>query len=215
MSRRSRASSHSVMLPGAHRQVHQRAAGWAIYWYAWRGGPQIAKFSGATIEEAQAAELSGAGEIAAGYAMERRPRPAIGTVARAVVAFLESPEWRAYAFKTQKAWGPWLEAIREKWGALSGEEFASDAVAVAVRAWRDEIAKRSPASADKAMEALSRVCSYARDRSIGLLPRDCKPTEGLRKAYVRPVQLPPKRADVLAAIADLPPLASVIGTVSV
>lgn len=64
MSKRSSHSSGSVMLPGAHRQVHQRAQGWAIYWYAWRGGPQLARFGGATLEEAQAAELAGAGELA-------------------------------------------------------------------------------------------------------------------------------------------------------
>lgn len=59
MSKRSSHSSGSVMLPGAHRQVHQRAQGWAVYWYAWRGGPQLARFGGATLEEAQAAELAG------------------------------------------------------------------------------------------------------------------------------------------------------------
>lgn len=61
------------MLPGAHRQVQQRAAGFAIYWYAWRGGPQIARFAGATMDAAEAAELAGAADIAAGYARETKP----------------------------------------------------------------------------------------------------------------------------------------------
>jgi integrase len=198
------------MLPGAHRQVHERAKGWAIYWYAWRGGAQIARFDGETIELAEAAEIAGAVEIAAQYAAEYKPRPADGTVSRAVHAFIASPEWKALALKTQQAWDPWLHQIRERWGAQSGEEFASDATAIEVREWRDEIAGRSTSTADKAMEAVSRLCSYARNRSVGLLPRDCNPTEGLKKAYKRPLKLPPPRAEVLAAIEALPPLAAAI-----
>lgn len=203
------------MLPGAHRQQHQRASGWAIYWYAWRGGPNIGRFTGATLAEAEQAEIAGAAEIAAGYGRETKPRPADGTVARAVTAFLQSPKWASYAFKTQQAWRPHLEHITETWGHLSGEEFASDAAAAEVGAWRDTLAERSPATADKAMGALSRLCSWARGRAVGLLPRDCKPASGIESAYTRPTILPPPRADVLDALSALPPLASAICEIAV
>lgn len=203
------------MLSGTHRQVHQRAQSWAIYWYAWRGGPSVGVFKGATLEEAEAAELKGADDVLAAIARERHPRPADGTVARAVDAFTMSPEWNAYAPKMQKAWERWLKIVRTKWGHLSGEEFASDALAIEICGWRDEIAATSPSNADKAVEAVSRLCSYGRARGVGLLPVTCKPTEGLKRAYTRPVQLPPGRADVLAAVAALPPLASAICDIAV
>ena len=214
MSKRSRNDLRvSDVAKGAHRQVHQRAAGWTIYWYAWRGGPQIALFRGATRKDAEDAEEQGMLDMLEGYRRERSPRPADGTVARTAHAFLTSPEFNGLAPKTQQAWGPWIEHVREHWGHLSGEEFATDAIAAEVAAWRDEIALRSPSSADKAMEAVSRLCSYgrARGRPEGVrLPKDCNPVEGLGRTYVRPVQLPPGRTQVLDAIAALPPLASAI-----
>lgn len=203
------------MLPGAHRQTHQRASGWVIYWYAWRGGPQIGLFRGATLGEAEHAEAEGAPAIAAAWAAERRPKPPEGVVAAAITAFYDSAEWRAFAPKTQKAWERWLEVVRVKWGHLSGDEFASDDTATLICSWRDDLAKASPANADKAMEAVSRMCSWARHRSRKRLPITCKPTDGLGKAYTRPVQLPPSRAAVLDAIASLPPLASVICEIAV
>lgn len=218
MSRASKRSLRNVMLPGAYRQVHRRAVGWAIYWYAWRGGPQIAVFRGATVEEAEAAELEGAGEIAAGYSAERRPRAPDGTIARLMQAFVTSPEWRGLSPKTQGAWAPWLEQVREKWGHLSGVEFASDAVAAEVAAWRDAIALTSPASADKAKEAVSRLCSWGRARARPeaiRLPKDCNPVHDLPNVYRRPVKLPPARSAVLEAIAALPPLASAICDIAV
>lgn len=208
MSKRSKPSSKNVMLPGAHRQVHQRARGWAIYWYAWRGGPQIARFAGATMEEAEAAELAGAAEIAAGYARETRPSAPDGTVAKAIAAFMQSPLWASYAEKTRISWARWLNEARDKWGHLSGPEFAGEETAEAVGAWIEAIETASPANAVKAKGALSRFCSWARHRSRKLLPRDCKPTAELETTYVRPVQLPPARERVLEAIKALPPLAS-------
>jgi len=215
MSKTLKRASKNVMLPGAHRQVHERATGHAIYWYAWRGGPQIALFRGATLDEAEAAELEGAAEIATNYGAERRPRAPDGTVAKAVVSFVTSPLWKEYAAKTQGAWGPWLEVVRDKWGHLSGAEFASEETAEAIGAWIDEIAARSPSSAVKAKQAVSRLCSWGRARSRKLLPHDCEPTKGLETTYVSPVQLPPARADVLAAVAELPPLASAICDIAV
>lgn len=198
------------MLPGAHRQVHQRAAGWAVYWYAWRGGPQIARFAGATLEGAEAAEIAGAAELAKGYGSERSPRAPDGTVARAVHSWLTSAEFKQLAPATRQAWGPWLEKVRAKWGHLSGEEFSSDETAAQIRQWRDEIAACSPSSADKAVEAIGRFVRYARQRSVKLLPRDCDPTDELGQVYVAPPKIAPPRADALAAIAALPPLAGAI-----
>lgn len=198
------------MLPGAHRQVHPRAAGFAIYWTAWRGGPSIGIFRGATLEAAEAKELAGAAEIAAGYARERKPRPADGTVARAMDLFMLSPEWNATAEKTKVSRTRWLKEARDKWGHQGADEFASEKTAEEVGAWVDGISETSPANAVKAKEAVSRFCSWARARSRKLLPRDCKPTAELETTYVRPVMLPPARDEVTAAIAALPPLASAI-----
>jgi hypothetical protein len=64
---------------GAHRQAHERAGGrWAIYWYAWRGGPQIAVYDGATRAEAEAAEATDEAVIALAraWASAKDKRPA-------------------------------------------------------------------------------------------------------------------------------------------
>lgn len=199
------------MLPGAHRQVQKRAAGFAIYWYAWRSGPQIARFAGATLEAAEEAELAGAAEIAAGYARETKPTAPDGTVARVVQAFLQSPEWAGTAAATKASRRGHLETVSERWGALSAEEFAGDDTAAAIAAWRDELALASPSTAEQAMKAVSRLCSYGRSRSRPAeirLPKDCKPTADMEKVYRRPVQLPPARQATLDAIRALPPLAA-------
>ena len=215
MSKHSRRGLGGAM-KGAHRQAKPLANGWAIYWYASRerGAAVLARYEAPTRAEAEALEETSVDALLAAWAAYRRPKAPTGTVARAVQAWVTSPEWKRLAPATQAANARWLEQVRERWGHLSGEEFASDETAIAVRAWRDEIAAASPSSADKAMEAVSRLCSYARARSVGLLPRDCKPTEDLGRAYTRPVQLPPSRADVLAAIAALPPLASAIAEIA-
>src|SRR5690606_29639640 len=117
-------------------------------------GPRIGCFRGATLEEAEAAELNGAAEIAAGYAAEHKPAAPDGTVARAINEFLASQTWAAYAEKTRKAWRRWLLEALERWGHLSGPEFAAETTAEAVGAWCEEIGKTSPANAVKAKEAV-------------------------------------------------------------
>lgn len=182
----------NLVLPGAHR-VQARGR---VYWYAWRGGPRL--WSGPIAEEAGAAV-----EIARQYVQARDTRPAIGTVARVCTAYLASPEWARLAHDTKRTNHEWVDHVRARFGAMSGSELAN--AGADVLAWIEEIEQRRGArAADRAKLVLSRICSWARAPARKLLPRDCRPTEGIEGRYRAPVQHAAPLAEVHDAIARLP-----------
>lgn len=185
MSKTSKKRSGNVMLPGAHRQLHQRAQGWAIYWYAWRGGPQIARFAGATLEETEAAELEGAHEIAAGYAAERQPKAAVGLIARVVDDYRAHPAYTDLRTATKATYRVWLDRITEEFGALSEREVTDERVS----AWLQKVyAKHGARARDHALRILSRLASWGRHKERKLFSAEFKPAEGFERLYRAPAQ---------------------------
>ena len=185
MSKRSNHSSGSVMLPGAHRQVHQRAQGWAVYWYAWRGGPQLARFGGATLEEAQAAELAGAGELARAWADATDTRPAIGQFGRVVTEYTASHSYKELKPATKKTYRVWLDRIYEEFGHLSEREIDADKISP----WRKRIIeKHGVRAADHALRIFSRVVSFGKEPEQRLLSPNFFPHKGFKKLYRAPPQ---------------------------
>lgn len=185
MSKTSKKRSVNVMLPGAHRQIHERARGWAIYWYAWRGGPQIARFAGATLEEAEAAELEGAHEIAAGYAAERQPKAAVGLIARVVDDYRAHPAYTDLRDATKATYRVWLDRIVEEFGSLSEREVTDERVS----AWLQKVyAKHGARARDHALRILSRLASWGRHKERKLFSAEFKPAEGFERLYRAPAQ---------------------------
>lgn len=176
---------------GAHRQAHERAGGrWAIYWYAWRGGPRIAVYDGATRKEAEAKEASEEASLALlrAYADARDTRPAIGLFGRVVCEYIASDDYKSLKWTTRATKRVWLDRISERFGHCTLREIDMDAVA----AWlKDVKAAHGARASDHAKSALSSVANWGamaeRPKELRL-PRDFKPTENFRNAYRAPPQ---------------------------
>jgi integrase len=190
------------MLPGAHRQVHRRAAGFAIYWYAWRGGPQIARFAGETLDEAEDAERDGAGEIAKGYGDARCTAPPAGVMARVVADYIAHPAYQSLRKATKATYRVWLDRINGEFGHLSEREITPEAVG----AWRRKVLEKHGArAADHALRIFSRVCSFGRHPERRLLSGEFRPHAGFEALY----RAPPQHGWTPEAIARLPQLTPV------
>jgi len=91
--------SGSLMLPGAYRRPRRKGGKVYLYWYASRepGAPQIARFEGRTLAEAEAAERAGAAQVAEAYgAIDRRRKiPASCWRCCAIMSAPNFPSWRA------------------------------------------------------------------------------------------------------------------------
>lgn len=194
MSKMSGRTSQSVMLPGAHRQVHTRASGAvAIYWYAFRGGPQIATFKGVDLDAAEAAEFAGAAEIATGYGEARSSAPAPGQFAHIIAAYKAHPAFTDLRPDTRRTYRVWLDSMLTKFGAMSPGEITSKALGE----WREAILKDHGArAADHALRVFTRVCSWGREPGRELLPKGYRPHEGFKRLYKAPPQDEWKASDI-------------------
>lgn len=188
--RSSRNGSGGVM-KGAHRQAKERAGGrWAIYWYAWRGGPQIAFHAGATRAEAEAKEDTPQAwaALARAWADARDTRPAIGQFGRVVVEYLASADYRDLKPATKATKRVWIDRLNERFGRLSAAEITMDAVS----AWLSDMeAAHGKRARDHAKSALSSVAAWGRAPERpkeSRLPRDFEPTKDFKNAYKAPPQ---------------------------
>jgi integrase len=189
------------MLPGAHRQVHQRANGWAIYWYAGRGGEQIGRFQGPTIADALDAEAAAAPELALAYGKARCRKPAEGLFARVIADYMAHPNFIDCKDATKKTYRVWLDKLKGEFGHCSEDEITDEAVS----AWLQAVyAKHGARARDHAMRVLSRVASFGRHRERKLLSKEFKPTEGFESLYRAPAQ-PAWSVEDLAKIPALQP----------
>lgn len=184
MSKRSKHGSGGVMR-GAHRQAHERAGGrWAIYWYAWRGGPRIAAYTG-TRAEAEAAEDAGAADLARAWADAVSPKPAEGVLARVIADYMAHPAYADLKKATKATYRVWLDRLKTEMGHLSEREITDEVVS----AWLRKVYEAHGARArDHALRTLSRVASFGRHKERKLLSAEFKPAEGFESLYRAPAQ---------------------------
>ncbi len=173
---------------GAHRQAHERAGGrWAIYWYAWRGGPQIAVYDGASRAEAEAKEASDEAVIALAraWADSRDTRPAVGQFGRVVTDYIASHSYKDLKPATKKTYRVWLDRMREEFGHLSEREIDADTLVP----WRKRIIENHGVrAADHALRIFSRVVSFGKEPEQRLLSPGFLPHKGFKKLYRAPPQ---------------------------
>lgn len=145
-----------VRLKGLNRVAKRLADGRRIvYWYAWKGGPRL---------EGQ----PGSPEFVASYnaAVAARKTPKTNNLAGLVQRYRGSPEFNRNAETTKAEWRRWLKRIEEaeiatlSWEALNDREVRSD-----LMEWRDTFADR-PRTADYAVQVLSRVLGWSKDRGL-------------------------------------------------
>ena len=150
------------MLPGAHRVPKLNANGWAIYWYAYRGGPQIAKCEGLTLADAEAAEREQAGQIALAYAESRKSLPLRGFVSGLIADFKGSPDWQGVRQSTRDLWSPHLDAIDDVFGGTSLKGIQQRGVRKLIREWHIGMGHQ-PRKANTALTVLVRLLEYGVD----------------------------------------------------
>lgn len=188
---------------GAHRQAHERAGGrWAIYWYAWRGGPQIAAYAADTREEAEALEDTDVSRAALlrAFADAIDTRPAIGQFGRVLADYIASDDYKALKKATRDTKHVWLDRCRERFGRRSAAEITMDAVSAWLKDMEDAHGKRAR---DHAKSALSSVAAWGRAPERpreARLPSSFEPTKDFKNAY----KAPPQDAWSLADLEKLP-----------
>lgn len=151
-----------VRLDGAHRVAKRNGTGTHIYWYAWRGGPQIAHFHGADDQLAAAKEKAGAQQIAGIWADTAYPRAAPSTTARLIADFRASVEFEGLAPSTQKLWRPALDDIDDVFGALSIKTLQARGIRARFKAWHQAMAA-TPRKANTYLTVLVRLLQWAID----------------------------------------------------
>ncbi|MCL4715541.1 MAG: tyrosine-type recombinase/integrase [Hyphomonadaceae bacterium] len=170
-----------MQLPGANRIIRRsKTNGVTIDWYLHRGrgAPRLASYRGATLAEAERAEAAGADKLASAYGEAIQPKTGKNFVAGLIVAYKESPAWKNLRPSTQRNWKRWLDQIHTDFGDLSVKAMASKGARALILDWRDKYAD-TPRTADYAMQVLSRVLSWAKDREL----IDRNPAEGIERLY--------------------------------
>ncbi|WP_247288147.1 tyrosine-type recombinase/integrase [Bradyrhizobium sp. 134] len=144
-----------VVLKGIHKVKARLAAGEVkIYYYAWRGGPQIKAKSG-TPEFIR--------EFNDAHASIRQPRA--GTFMSIVAQYKAAPEFTGLAQSTMRAYLAYIKLVEDEFGDLPIAALTDRRVRGEFKSWRDKFAN-TPRKADYAWTTLARLMSFAKDRGI-------------------------------------------------
>lgn len=156
-----RLRSGSLVLPGAHRIITQRAGRWRIYWYAWRGrgAPCVWSCVAGSRADVLAMERDAAREIAERWTAVCKPAPARGYVASLVADYKASAAWRDLAPRTRALWTPHLDAIIDIFGEVTLAAIQRRGARKQIDAWRRTM-EATPRKANTALTVLVRVFEY-------------------------------------------------------
>lgn len=171
-------------LTGLHKATKRLASGKvAVYAYAFRGGPLVARGEGRGLAEANRALEADLGTREALEAIDRANKPVRASESRAYVrgliaAFKASPEWAKLGKSSQTAYTHYLKAFDAEFGDWKVSLFSRPDAKVDLIDWRDEWADR-PRAADYALQSVGRLFKWARGRGL----TDAKPTEDVERLH--------------------------------
>lgn len=171
-------------LVGLHKATKRLSGGRvAIYVYAFRGGPMIAKAEGRTLADANAMMERLLGQAATLDALDRARRPATAPQDRAYVrgliaAFRASPEWAKLGESSRREYGRYLDSFDAEFGDWRVRLFEKPETKTDLLEWRDEYADR-PRAADYAVQSVGRLFAWARGRGL----TGARPTEDVPRLY--------------------------------
>lgn len=166
------------MLPGAHRVRKKLASGWAIYWYAYRGGPQIGAAFGETLADAEADERAQAGDIARLYSESRKPAVMRGFISGLIADYKASDSWLGMRESTRNLWAPHLDEIDKVFGGTSLKAIQQRGARRIIRDWHYGMAEQ-PRKANTALTVLVRLFQHGLDME----DMDKNPAAGLPKLH--------------------------------
>ncbi len=171
-------------LIGLHKATKRLAGGKvAVYAYAFRGGPLVARGDGRDLASANVALERALGTPAALEAVQKARRPIRQTDDRKYVrgliyAFRASPEWAKLGDSSKVEYTRYLNAFDAEFGDWRVSLFESAEAKVDLLDWRDEWADR-PRAADYAMASVGRLFSWARGRGLST----ARPTEDVERLH--------------------------------
>lgn len=144
-----------VELKGIASATKVLADGTAVtYFYAWRGGPRLVG-------------IPGSPDFIASYnaaVATRRPAP-LGTLQFLIDTYLDATEFRdKLSERSKKEYRRHVERIRAKFGSMPLAAVEDPRARGTFKAWRDEIAVKTPREADFVWMVLARILSIAKDR---------------------------------------------------
>lgn len=148
------------MASGIHI-VRKVSAGKPVRWYvyAWRGGPQIARFEGTPRPKLTRELLKAAADQ-----WQTRQLTTDETIAGLIRDYRASPEWKRLSDNTKPTWRLWLDRIESEFGKAPIPAFDDRRMRSDILTWRDRW-QSQPRSADMAIQVLSRLLSWAVDRT--------------------------------------------------
>lgn len=171
-------------LTGLHKTTKRLASGRvAVYAYAYRGGPLVARAEAGSLAGANRALEREVGSRKVLDAIESARRPVRASESRAyvrglIVAFKASPEWARLGDSSKTAYSHYLKAFDEEFGDWKVSLFSRPETKTDLVDWRDEWADR-PRAADYAMQSVGRLFKWARGRGL----TDAKPTEDVERLH--------------------------------
>ncbi|RZI99823.1 MAG: site-specific integrase [Brevundimonas sp.] len=168
-----------MTLTGLHRIRRSAGGRFYEYWYAWRGGPQILKASGAT-EKALEREIGKLSPAALDAYREKTRRGSDSvTIFGLITRYLDHmADNQNLADRTKKDRRKHLDTAREEIGHIEVKALESRKMRPYLIGWRDKRAK-TPKTADDLLSDLSAVFNWAVDN--GEIARN--PVAGFPRIY--------------------------------
>lgn len=125
-----------------------------VYWYAWRGkgAPRLHSSPGTPAFLQELAD-----------AVAARNAPDGSKMSGLVAQYRASEEFQSLAQSTKDLWAPWLDRIREKFGALSVRQFDRASNKPEITRWHKSW-KNTPRAADTGLQVLSRLLSFGMEQ---------------------------------------------------
>ena len=145
-----------VRLKGINSVTKRLADGRRVtYYYAWKGGPRLAGAPGSPEFHASYNE--------AAKTSKRIPQKVFRTI---IDAYLDSPDFAKLADTTKKDYKRLSEIIDDEFGDLPLSAFADRSIRLEFLEWRDKRGKTAPRQADMGFSVLSRIVSWAFNRTL-------------------------------------------------
>ncbi|MBA4338355.1 MAG: hypothetical protein C0421_05875 [Hyphomonas sp.] len=151
-----------MRLPGAHRVVKRTPKETRIFWYAWRGGPQIAVFIGPGDEQAFDAEKEGAAALAGAWSDTAYPQPSVTTFEGLAAAFKASTAFLNLAPSTQTLWRPAIDKAIATFGPTSLKAMEAKGIRARIKKWHAGMAA-TPRAANIHLQVLGRILEWGVD----------------------------------------------------
>lgn len=171
-------------LTGLHKATKRLSGGRvAIYAYAFRGGPLVARVEAGSLFAANRLMELELGRAGTAAKIEEARAPLRRTedkrfVKGLIYAFKASPEWAKMGRSSQVEYSRYLKAFDAEFGDLPVNAFGSERAKTELLEWRDQWADR-PRAADYAIQTVGRLFKWARGRGLA----SARPTDDVERLH--------------------------------